>query len=77
MTLEQFISVLEEDYIQEDLDSLTAKDRISIWLSAKEFQRAKLMRGNAVPVESTEDDKKIFINIKDGDSRHTNIREDT
>ena len=64
MTLEQFIFVLEEDYIQEDLDSLSPKDRITIWLSAKEFQRAKLMRGNAVPIDENEEDRNIYVSIK-------------
>ena len=74
MTLEEFIKELEDNHIQEDIESLSPKDRISIWLSAKEFQRAKLMRGNAVPVASTEDDKKIFIQIKDNENnRDTDI----
>ena len=77
MSIEEFIKVLEEDYIQEDMDSLTPKDRILIWLNAKEFMRSRLMRSGAIPVEETENNKKIFIKIADGDSRNTDIQQDT
>jgi len=50
MSLEEFIETIEDDYLQEDLESLAAKDRIMVYLSAKEFFQYKLQRQSAAPV---------------------------
>ena len=65
MTLEEFISKIEDEYLEEALESLkrNPKDMVTVYLGAKEFQRAKLMRSNFIP----EDDgleKSISITVK-------------
>ena len=66
MSLEEFIETIEEDYLQEALEKLTKspKDLISVYLNAKEYQRAKLMRSNFIP-NSEEEDREFIITIKE------------
>ncbi len=56
-----FITKIEQDHLEEDLADLSAKERIMIYLSAKEFMLAKLQRATAAPV--TIDDTEITIKI--------------
>jgi hypothetical protein len=39
MTIHEFIQEVEDHYLEDDLEGLTKKDRIMVYLSAKEFQR--------------------------------------
>ena len=65
MNVEGFIEAIEEDYLQDALEKLASspKDLIQIYLSAKEFTRAKLARGDAIP-DDGEDDKNVYIRIQ-------------
>ena len=65
MNVDSFITTIEDIYLEEDLKSLSPKDRISIYLSAKEFTRAKLQRGNAVPADQSEEERNIYVSIKE------------
>lgn len=67
MNVEGFIERIEKHYLQDALESLkdNPKELINIYLSAKEFTRAKLMRGNAVPQDDEGDDRHIYIKIQD------------
>lgn len=67
MTIDEFISTIEDVYLEECLERLARnpKDMIAIYLSAKEFERAKLMRGNAVPIAQTEEERNILVHIKE------------
>ena len=76
MNIDQFIQKIEDEYLEEDLESLTAEKRIVLYLSALEFWRAKLVRSNAMPSPEGEDDKKILIKIADGNNRDTDIQQD-
>ena len=64
MTLEEFISKIEDEYLEEALESLkrNPKDMVMVYLNAKEYQRAKLMRSNFIPEEDDEE-KNITIEI--------------
>ena len=64
MKINEFIEAIEEDYLQEALEKLSKspKDLIATYLNAKEFQQAKLMRGNTVP-ETDESEKDIQIEV--------------
>ena len=42
--LKKYIRLLEKDHIEEDLESLTAKDRLNWYLLIKEFEIPKLQR---------------------------------
>ena len=42
------------------------------WTATTEFRRSKLMRSNYVPVQSTEEEKNILININ-GDSSNASL----
>ena len=66
MNIEGFIEAIEEDYLQDALDKLkeNPKELINVYLSAKEFTRAKLMRGNAVPTGDEGEDRHIYIQIE-------------
>ena len=66
MNVEQFIETIEKDYLEEALEKLkeNPKELINIYLSAKEFTRAKLMRGNAVPTDDDGEDRHIYIKIE-------------
>ena len=66
MTVDEFIQRIEDDYLEKALDELIAKEVIMVYLSAKEFQRAKLTRSNYIP-EDEEDEKSIEITIKNAD----------
>lgn len=61
MDVQEFIDKIEDDYLEADLESLTAKDRISVYLNAKEFMQAKLQRATAAPY--THDDTEITITV--------------
>lgn len=63
MTLEELIEEIEVKHLQADLESLSPKDRIQVYINVKEYQRAKLMRANFVP-EEDEHEKDINIIIK-------------
>ena len=67
MNVEGFIHAIEEDYLEDALEKLATspKELINVYLSAKEFTRAKLMRGNAVPSEDEGDDRHVYIKIHD------------
>lgn len=62
MTLEELIEEIEVKHLKNDLESLSPKDRIGVYINVKEYQRAKLMRANFVPEEDElEKDIKIII----------------
>lgn len=65
MTLEELIEEIETKHLKKDLESLTAKDRIQVYINVKEYQRAKLMRANFIP-EEDEHEKDINIIIRPG-----------
>jgi hypothetical protein len=77
MSIEEALKMIEDNHLEHDIKALLAKDRMAFYQTLKEFTRSKLIRSNAMPAEETEDNKKIFINIKDGNSRDSDIREDT
>lgn len=54
MDVIQFIEAIERDYLEEDLEELSPKDRILIYLNAKEFNMHKLQRSTAAPTNSTD-----------------------
>ena len=61
MDIDSFIKEIEEHRLETALDRLTGKDLISIYLSAKEFQRAKIQRSTFAPKVS--DDSEIIIKV--------------
>ena len=76
------------DRIYDAIDKLeksNIKYYLDTYFATKEFQRAKLMRSNNIPVSAVaEDEKKIFVSIKQneptpihGNNGNTDIREDT
>ena len=70
------------DRIYDAIDSLeknNVKYFLDFWAATKEFQRAKLMRSNNIPVSAVaEDEKKIFISIATNENNgNPDIREDT
>lgn len=73
---------LEEDEpvaIYEAIDQLrkTPKSFLDWWISAKEFQRAKLQRSNTIPTSSGDDALKS-VNISFvGNNRDSGIQEDS
>ena len=73
MTVDEFIERIEDVHLEDALKSLSAnpKDLVMIYLSAKEFQRAKLMRGNAIPNEGVGDERIVIEIATNEDSRHT------
>ena len=68
MTIEEFINAIEETYLEDALDKLAKnpKDMVMVYLSSLEFKRAKLMRGNAIPTESTDEERNIYVSIAGG-----------
>ena len=70
MTLEQFIQTIEEDLLEEALEKISKspKDLITIYLNAKEYQRAKLMRSNFIPNQG-EEDREFIIKIAEPDKQ--------
>ncbi len=66
MTVDEFIQAIEENYLEKALKELSAEKIIVVYLSAKEYQRAKLTRSNYIP-EDEEDEKSIEITIKNAD----------
>lgn len=62
MTIDEFIEKLEDIYLEDAIKEITAKERITFYLSAKEFQRSKLIRGNYIP-EDDSDEKEVKITI--------------
>ena len=49
MTLDELIDDYEFSLMENDWKSLTSKERIALYLSAKEFQRAKMQRTSLNP----------------------------
>ena len=74
MDIEQFIDAIEEAYLQEALDKLakSPKDLVTIYLSALEYRRAKMMRGNTI-LETEETDKDIIIKVVDAVTSNTDV----
>ena len=74
MDIEQFIDAIEEAYLQEALDKLakSPKDLVTIYLSALEYRRAKMMRGNTI-LETEETDKDIIIKVVDAIASNSNV----
>ena len=65
MTLDEFIQTIEEDLLEDALESLSNNPEklVSTYLSAKEYQRAKMIRSNFIP-EDNDEEKSIKIVIK-------------
>ena len=72
--------------VVDKLQDHNPKFYMDVWQGVKEFQRAKLMRSNNIPVEAqAEDDKNVYVSINngethqqvDGNNRHPNISEGT
>lgn len=65
MTIDEFIETIEQDYLEDALERLTAnpKDLVMVYLSSKEYQRAKLVRSSTM-AEPEEQEKDIKIVIK-------------
>jgi hypothetical protein len=61
MDIDSFIKEIEDNKLEIALSSLTGKDIISIYLSAKEFQRAKIQRSTFAP--KAVDDSTIIIKV--------------
>ena len=55
----------EPTEIYEAIDQLrgNAKYFLDWWSATTEFKRSKLTRSNFIPVQSTEDDKTILVNV--------------
>ena len=49
MTLDELIDEYELSFMENDWNSLSPKERIALYLSAKEFQRAKMQRTSLNP----------------------------
>ena len=47
--IKKYIKLLEKDHITEDIESLTAKDRLNFYLLIKEFEVPKLQRAGFQP----------------------------
>ena len=50
MNVEEFIREIEDNHLEHDLNTLSAKDRIAVYLNAKEFLQAKMQRSSAAPL---------------------------
>lgn len=61
----------------ERLREESPRDFLNFYQQIKEFQRAKLMRSNTLPVEAGEDDHKEVNVIIHGNNRNTSISEDS
>ena len=57
MTLDEFIQTIEEDLLEDALESLSTNPEklVSTYLSAKEYQRAKMIRSNFIPEDNDEE----------------------
>lgn len=44
MSIEEALELIEEAYVQQDIEALTPKDRLLFWSNLKEYQRAKIQR---------------------------------
>ena len=42
--IKKYLELLEKDYVMEDIDALSPKDRLNFWMLLKEFQVPKLAR---------------------------------
>lgn len=64
MTLDEFIETIETDYLEKALKALESDPQkmVTVYLSAKEYQRSKLIRANFIPEEDQEE-KSINITI--------------
>ena len=60
MNIEEALELLRNDYVEKDIDDLSAKDRLLFWSNLEEFVRPKLMRGNVV-AETDDNEKNITI----------------
>ena len=58
----EYIRMLESEYVDEDIESLTPRDRLNFYLAIKEFEIPKLQRAGYI--STAEDVESIQVNYK-------------